>query len=146
MHSLFWRIIAKCSCLTLGHSDLYRYEWSNMINFFQMRPKNHESLCPPWIEFCGRLIRRADSLEKTLMLGKIEGGWRSRGRGWDDWMHHWLNGNEFEQTRGSTEGQGSLGCFSPWGCKNSEKTEWVNNNVYNWFALLYCRNQRTIVK
>ena len=31
--------------------------------------------------------------------------------------HHWLNGHEFEQTPGDTEGQGSLACCSSWGCK-----------------------------
>ena len=32
--------------------------------------------------------------------------------------YHWLNGLEFEQTLLDSEGQGSLGCCSPWGCKN----------------------------
>ena len=48
------------------------------------------------LQYFGHLMRRTDSLEKTLMLGKIEGG-RRRGRqdemiGW----HHQLNGHEFE--------------------------------------------------
>ena len=42
--------------------------------------------------------------------------------------HHRLNGHEFEQTPGDGEGQGSLACCSPWGRKESEKTEWLNNN------------------
>ena len=33
--------------------------------------------------------------------------------------HHWLNGHEFEQTQGDSEGQGSLMCCSPWGHKES---------------------------
>ena len=33
--------------------------------------------------------------------------------------HHWLNGHDFEQTLGDSEGQGSLVCDSPWGCKES---------------------------
>ena len=36
--------------------------------------------------------------------------------------HHWLNGHEFEQTLGGTEGQGSLECCSPWGRKKSNPT------------------------
>ena len=36
--------------------------------------------------------------------------------------HHWLNGHEFEQTRGDSEGQGSLVCCSSWGCKESDTT------------------------
>ena len=31
--------------------------------------------------------------------------------------HHRLNGHEFEQTPGDGEGQGSLACYSPWGCR-----------------------------
>ena len=59
---------------------------------------------------------RANSLEKILMLGKIEGK-RRRGKqdetvGW----HHWLSGHEFEQTPGDSEGQGSLACCSSQGC------------------------------
>ena len=37
--------------------------------------------------------------------------------------HHWLNGHEFEQTGGDSEGQGSLVC-----CKESDTAEWLNNN------------------
>ena len=33
------------------------------------------------------------------------------------WEHHWLNGHEFEQTLGDSEGQGSLTCCSLWGCR-----------------------------
>ena len=37
--------------------------------------------------------------------------------------HHRLNGHEFEQTPGDGEGQGSLACCRPWGCKESDITE-----------------------
>ena len=37
--------------------------------------------------------------------------------------HHWLNGHEFEQTRGVSDGQGGLECSSPWGHKESDMTE-----------------------
>ena len=37
--------------------------------------------------------------------------------------HHRLNGHESEQTPGDSEGQGSLACYSPWGCKESDMTE-----------------------
>ena len=43
--------------------------------------------------------------------------------------HHWLNGHEFEQTLGDGEGQGRLACCSPWGCKESDMTVQMNNNV-----------------
>ena len=43
------------------------------------------------------------------------------------WRHQ-LNGHEFEPTPGDDEGQGSLACCSPWGCKESETTEQLNTN------------------
>ena len=43
------------------------------------------------------------------------------------WYHR-LNGHEFEQALGNGEGQGSLVCCSPWGCKESDMTEQLNNN------------------
>ena len=42
--------------------------------------------------------------------------------------HHQLNGYEFEQTLGDSEGQGSLVCCSPWGHKQQDMTEQLNNN------------------
>ena len=41
--------------------------------------------------------------------------------------HHWLNGHEFEQALGVGGGQGSLVCCSPWGHKESDTTERLNN-------------------
>ena len=43
------------------------------------------------------------------------------------WLHG-FNGLEFEQALGDGEGQGSLACCSPWGCKESDTTEGLNNN------------------
>ena len=43
--------------------------------------------------------------------------------------HHQLNGHEFEQALGDSEGQGSLVCCSSWGCKKLDTTEWLNNNA-----------------
>ena len=42
--------------------------------------------------------------------------------------HHRLNEHEFEQALGDCEEQGSLVCCSPWGHKESNMTEWLNNN------------------
>ena len=69
------------------------------------------------LQYFGHLMQAGDSLEKTLMLGKIEHKRRRRpgGRGGGavsekeivGW-HHPINGLEFEQTPGDSEGQGSL--------------------------------------
>ena len=45
--------------------------------------------------------------------------------------HHQLNGYELEQAPGDGEGQGSLVCCSPWGHKESDLTERLNNNNNN---------------
>ena len=80
------------------------------------------------LQYFGHLMQRADSLEKTMLLGRIDG--RKRW-GWQDEMvewHHQLNGHELEHTPVDGEGQGSLACCSPWGCKRSVVTEQKNNN------------------
>ena len=43
--------------------------------------------------------------------------------------HYQLNGDEFEQTPGYSEGQGNLAFCSPWGCKESDTTKPLNNNI-----------------
>ena len=43
--------------------------------------------------------------------------------------HHRLNGHEFEQDLGDGEGQGSLVCCSPWGHKESDMTERLDNPI-----------------
>ena len=48
----------------------------------------------------------------------------------DGWYHQ-LNGHEFEQAPGVGDGQGGLVCCSPWGCKESDTTERLNNNRSN---------------
>ena len=81
----------------------------------------------PKLQYFGHLMWRTDSLEKTLMMGKIEG---RRGRGQQ--RMRWLDGItnlidiEFEKTPGVGDGLGSLACCSPWGCKESDTTEWLN--------------------
>ena len=74
------------------------------------------------LQYSGHLMRRAESLEKTLMLGKIE---QEEKRATDDemvgWLHR-LNGHEFEQTPEDSEGQGRLVCCRPWGRKESDMT------------------------
>ena len=69
-------------------------------------------------------MQGTDSLEKTLMLGKIEGR-EGKGTTEDEVVgcHHRLNGQEFEQTPGVGNGQGGLACCSPGVRKESDMTE-----------------------
>ena len=47
--------------------------------------------------------------------------------------HHRLNGLEFEQALGVGDGQGTLACCSPWGRKESDKTQRMNNDNKDFF-------------
>ena len=73
-------------------------------------------------------VEKSQFIGKDLMLGKVEG---RRKRGWQ--RMRWLDlilthGHEFEQIPGDSEGQGSLACYSAWGCKESDMTEWLKNS------------------
>ena len=68
-------------------------------------------------------MRRADSFEKTLMLGMTKGRRRRDNRGWDGWMALLT---EFKQAPRVGDGQGGLACCSPWGRKESDTTEQLN--------------------
>ena len=63
------------------------------------------------LQYFGHLMQRTDSLEITLMLGKIEG--RRKGRQKMRWLNHQLYGHEFEQALGVGDGQGRLPYCSP---------------------------------
>ena len=56
------------------------------------------------LQYFGHVMQRAESLDEMV-------GW-----------HHRISGHEFEETQGDSEGQGSLACCSPWGCKESDTT------------------------
>ena len=91
-----------------------------------------------WI-FIGRTDAEAEALilwppdTKSWLIGKdTDAGkdWRQKEKRITEdelaGMHHQLNGHEFEQAPGDGERQGSLACYSPWGHKESDTTEWLN--------------------
>ena len=78
------------------------------------------------LQIFGHLMLWTDSFEKTLMLGKVEG---RRRRGWQ--RMRWLDGitDSMDMTLsnpGVGDGQGGLACWSPWGHKELDTTEWLN--------------------
>ena len=76
------------------------------------------------------MVQTINSLEKTLMLEKIEGRQEEK-RATKDKVVGWqLNEHEFEQTPRDSEGQGTLVCCSPWGHNESDMTDKLNNNKY----------------
>ena len=68
------------------------------------------------LQYFGHLMRRADSLEKTLMLGRI-GGRRRRGRQRMRWLDSITDSMDLSlcELRGVGDGQGGLACCSSWG-------------------------------
>ena len=88
------------------------------------------------LQYFGHLMQRAESFEKTLMLGKMEGR-RRRGQQRMRWLDGIMDssGHEFEQTLGDTEGQGSLACCSPWGCKETQLSDHQHVYVYTYIYI-----------
>ena len=103
----------------------------------EIKPVNRKGN-QPWI-FIGRTDAEAEAPihwppdVKNWLMGKDPDtgkDWGQEGKGMTEdeivgW-HHRLNGQEFEQALGVGGGQGSLACYSPWGCKESDMTERLN--------------------
>ena len=76
------------------------------------------------LQYFGHPMRRIDSFEKTLMLGKIE-GWRRRGWQRIRWLDGIIDSVDMSLSK-LQDGHGSLACFSQWGCKESDTTRQLN--------------------
>ena len=86
-------------------------------------------LGPPWpsntlATWCKELTHWKRSWCRERLKAGGEGTTEDEMVGW----HHRLNGHEFEQALGVGDGQGSLVCCSPWGCKELDMTEWTTTN------------------
>ena len=87
----------------------------------------------PWPPDAKRQLIRKGCDAKSQLIGKDHDAgkdWRHEEKGaaedeMDGW-HHWLSGHKFEQSPGDS-GQGNLACYSPWGHKELNMTEWLNN-------------------
>ena len=80
------------------------------------------------LQYFGHVMWRADSFERTLMLGKIEGRKR-RGRQRTKWFDGITDSMAWVwASRGRCEGQGNLTCCSPRSSKELDTTEQLNNN------------------
>ena len=98
-----------------------------------VNPKGNQ----PWI-FIGRTDAEAETTilsppdVNNWLIGKDPDAgqdWKQENRMTEDVMVGWhqqLDGHEFEQASGVGDGQGSLACCSPWGCKELDTTEWLN--------------------
>ena len=76
------------------------------------------------LQYSDHLMQRTDSLGKDPDAGK-DRRQEEKGMTEDEMVgwHHRLDGNEFAQAPAVGEGQQSLACCSPWGCKELDMTE-----------------------
>ena len=113
-----------------AHMHTYTHRIIGGSNFYlgSTKKKNNSVL-----QYLDHLMWRANSLDKPLMLGKIESR-RRRGRQ----RMRWLDGITDSMDMGLSKLQemvkliftmkGSQACCSPWGCKELDTTEWLNKS------------------
>ena len=142
--------IKKAECQRIDAFELWC--WRRLLSVPWMARKSNQSILKEIspgcsleglilrlkLQYFGHLMRRADSCEKTLMLGKIEGR-RRRGLTEDEMVgwHHRFDGHGFGWTLGVGDGQGGLVCCGSWGHKELDTIEqmnWteLNNRLWKW--------------
>ena len=84
------------------------------------------------LQYFGHLMRRVDSLEKTVMLGGLGAGVKGMTEDEMAGWHHWLDERESEWTLGDGDGQGGLACCDSWSRKELDTTERLNWTELNW--------------
>ena len=131
-------IIKKAECWRTRAFELWC--WRRLLRVpWTARRSNHSilkeispeySLEALWLklklQYFGHLMWRTDSLEKTLMLGKLKAGREEDDRGWDGWGASPTRWTWVWATLGVGDGQGSLACCSLWGRKELDSTERLN--------------------
>ena len=138
------RTIKKAECWRIDAFELWRWrrllrvtwnarrsnqDWISILKEISSGCSLEGLMLKLKLQHCGHLMWKTDLLEKTLVLGKIEGG---RRRGWQNEMvgwHHQLNGHEFEQALEVGDGQGSLAC-----CMQSTGSQ-SQTRMSNWTEL-----------
>ena len=146
---IFPVVMYGCECWTIKKAECQRIDsfelwcWRRLQSpqdckdIQPVNPKGNQS----WI-----FIGRTDAKAETPILRPPDGknwliwkdpdagnDWKQEGKGTTEdevigW-HHWLDGHEFEQALEVGDRQGSVACCSPWGCKESDMTEWLNWSI-----------------
>ena len=142
--------IKKAECWRIDAFELWHRRRLLRVPWTARRsnPKGNQS----WI-FTGSTDFEAETLilwppdVKNWLTGKDPDAgkdwrWEEKGTTEDEMVgwHHQIYGNDFEYTPGDSEGQGSLACCSPWGCKELDTTEWLNWIEVIVWSLRECQN------
>ena len=132
--------IKKTDCQWIDAFELWCWRRHLRVPWIAEIKPTHPKASQPWIH-----IGRTDAEAEAPILWPPDGKSQfivkdpDAGKGWGQeekgetqdeivgW-HHQLNGSEFEQIPGDSEGQGSLACCHSWGRKKSDTTEWLNDS------------------
>ena len=111
--------------------------WSGLLRVCWTARRSNQSILKeisPEYPLEGLMLKLTNNLatwceELTADAGK-DWGQEEKGATEDEMFgwHHQPNGAMFEQTPEDSEGQGSLVCWSPWGRKELDTTDWLSNN------------------
>ena len=140
--TVFPVVMYGCESWTIKKAEHWRIDafelccWRRLLDSKEIQPV-HPKGNQSWI-----LIVRTDAEAETPILwppdenwligkdpdARKDWRWEEKGMTEDEMVgwHHWLNGHEFEQAPGVGDGQDSLMCCRPWGCKELDMTESLN--------------------
>ena len=119
MYQCEWCTIKKAEHETIDASELWC--WRRLLRFPWTARWSNQAITPD----AKHSLTGKDPDAGKDWGQEAKGSTEDKMVGW----HHQLNGHEFEQTLGDNEAQGSLVCYSPWGCKDLDMTGWLNNNL-----------------
>ena len=102
--------------------------WDILMHLYRKETEVQRFKCPGW---CFTKVENGHERSKvsflrpglpTMVMCKEKGRQRMR------WLDVIIESMDFAHTPGNSEGPGSLACWSPWGHKGSDMTEWLSNN------------------